>query len=388
MNPAESTVVELTRQLVQCASVTSHSNEGVSDRMYSGLKALGFQVRALEYLDQNGTSKIALEAKRPPEKAGPRPGGIGYFCHNDVVSVDGWNCVHGGPFDGNVSEGRLWGRGACDMKGSAAAAMKAISNIRESEQSGPIYFFVTGDEECGMNGADVIAKRSEFFAEMVQHDLTGIIGEPTQLQVVNAHKGGCHLDVYSEGIAAHSSTSDGKNANWKMIPFLSYLGELNDRCNSDLALQNPAFSPPSLSFNLVIENRPQSANITVGRSTCHIFFRPMPETPWQTVLSEIQSVAENKGLRVETVRTLPPLHTPLEHQALQESLALLSQEIPLAVCYATDGCFLQDLSGLIVLGPGSIEQAHRPDESITLEQLERGVNVFTRLFWHFACGKA
>lgn len=378
--------IELTQQFVSVDSVTTHSNAAIAELMREQLVSLGFETRKRNYQDLHGTEKIALEAKRSPPRpdSGDKQRGIGYFCHNDVVSVEGWNCAHGGPFDAAIADGRLWGRGTCDMKGSAAAAMAAISRLDPARQSAPIYFFVTGDEERGMGGAGVLASESEFFGEMVATQSVGIIGEPTELQLVNSHKGGLHLDVYSNGVAAHSSTADGKNANWQMIPFLSYMKELWERSESDATLCNQAFSPSTLSFNIVIENRPAMGNITVGESICRIFFRPMPNTPWQELTAMIQQKAESLGLRSKLLEPMPPLHTPAEREFVQAALAVLGQTEPIAVCYATDGCKFHDLQDLIVIGPGSIEQAHRPDEWISLEQMSKGTQVFASLFEHFA----
>ncbi len=235
-----------------------------------------------------------------------------------------------------------------------------------------------------MVGADILAERSEYFSEMVERQSVGVIGEPTELQVVNSHKGGCHLDVYSAGVAAHSSTAEGKNANFQMVPFLGYLLELHERTKSDAQLQNSLFSPSDFSLNFVIENHPASANITVGKSICRIFFRPMPDTHWQAVFQEIQDQAQEMGLQVEPLRPLPPVHTPADSQCVASVMKLLGQTKPLAVCYATDGCCFQALDNLIILGPGSIEQAHRPDEFIELDQLHRGVTVFEQVFRSFA----
>lgn len=375
--------VKTAQQWIQLESVTQNSNAAVSQAMQRQLEQLGFSVITLPYVDGNGTSKLSLTAKRDCPKPSQRAG-IGFFCHNDVVSVEGWDCPHGGPFEAAIAHDRLWGRGACDMKGPIAAAMAAVAQIPQSDQTAPIYFMITGDEECGMAGARVLADRSEHYAEMVSQRAVGIIGEPTELQVVNAHKGVCHLDVSCSGVAAHSSTRDGLNANWQLIPFLESVRQIAERCDTEAALQNAAFSPPTLSLNLIIENHPCSANITVGKAICRIFFRPMPDTAWESLMQELCDHAGRHKLTVSHL-TLPPLYTPAESTFVQTALRLLDQPQPLAVSYATDGCCFDQLSDLIVLGPGSIEQAHRSDEWIALEQLQKGVQIYTKLFRHYAC---
>ena len=218
---------------------------------------------------------------------------------------------------------------------------------------------------------------------MVERRVPGLICEPTSLQVVNAHKGGCHLDVTSHGVAAHSSTAEGRNANWAMIPFLHFVEQLNARCHSDSRLQNSRFSPPTLTMNIVLENIPQSSNITVAKATCRIFFRPMPDTDWQSVLKELVATAEQMELGVNLKPPLGPLNTPADSPLVQTALELLGQTQPHAVSYATDGCCFEELSELVVIGPGNIAQAHRSDEWIELDQLHRGVHAYQRLLEHY-----
>ena len=382
--------LDIARKLVAINSVTSRSNATVAICMRDHLTSIGFDVEQLVYLDNAGLEKIALVGRRGPEpsaatnsKSG-RCSGIAFCCHNDVVSVDGWDAPQGGPFDAVVTEGRLWGRGSCDMKGPIAAALAAIERIATDEQTCPIYFLVTGDEESGMQGANAVVSQSKYFAEMRAAGTVGIIGEPTELRVVNAHKGGCHFKVTSHGVAAHSSTADGRNANWALIPFLSYLRDQSVRCESDPLLLNHRFSPPSLSMNVVIKNEPAASNITVGKATCQIFLRPMPEVDWRSFAEEIIATAVSMGLQVSPMAALEPLHTADSNPVLRQVLDALGQPQPEAVCYATDGCCLRALENLIVLGPGSIEQAHRPDEWISLDQLNRGVKVYEQLFRLFS----
>ncbi len=393
----EKDVEKIARQLIAIDSVTSASNAQVSDFLADTLLELGFEVVKFPYIDSQGTPKVTLAAKRAASRStaasgsgdssqalADNSGGIGFFCHSDVVSVDGWDCPHGGPFSAAVAHQRLWGRGACDMKGPIAAALAAISRLDPKPQRAPIYFFVTGDEECGMAGARLLTEQSDYYRELVDARAAGVICEPTSLRVVNAHKGGCHLDVTSSGVAAHSSTAEGRNANWQMIPFLHFLWQLNTRCESEARFQNARFSPPTLTLNLVIENQPQSSNITVGQTRCRIYFRPMPATDWQYVLDELLNTAHQMGLQVHAFPPLAPLDTPLDSPLVQTALRVLGQSAPQVVSYATDGCCFEQLPELIVIGPGNIDQAHRPDEWIELEQLRRGVDVYQRLLEHYA----
>ncbi len=375
--------LEIARKLVAIDSVTSRPNADVAHCMRELLTSIGFDIEPLVYLDNGGLEKTAIVGRRGPAPSSTpigQQGGIVYCCHNDVVSVEGWNAPHGGPFDPVVAEGKLWGRGSCDMKGPTAAAIAAIERIPVERQKYPIYVLVTGDEESGMQGARAIVSRSNYFAEMQAAGTVGIIGEPTELRVVNSHKGGCHFKVTSQGIAAHSSTADGRNANWALIPFLGYLSEQFKRCESDPLLLNKRFSPPSLSMNVVVKNEPAASNITVGKATCQVFLRPMPNVDWRGFVDAIVATAQSMGLQANPVAALEPLHTPDSNPFVRAVLDAVGQAAPDSVCYATDGCCLRALENLIVLGPGSIEQAHRSDEWISLDQLYRGVEIYEQLF--------
>ncbi len=387
--------IETTVRLVQVPSVTDGSNAEVTEVLAKLLRELGFEVLVSDYTDAHGTVKQLLEAKRAAKASGDACGGndagtngqaVAYFCHTDVVSVEGWDAPAGGPFDAVIHEERLWGRGACDMKGSIAAMLAAISRIDAAEQVAPIYFFMTGDEENGMVGADRIASDSTWFAEARDASALGIIGEPTELSTVNAHKGGCHIDVIAQGVAAHSSTSDGDNANWKLIPFLSDLREIVARSESQPEYQNRLFDPPTLSINIVVHNSPAMSNITVGEAVCEVFFRPMPDTQWKQIVDEILELAEKHGLAARPLRPLLPVFTPSDSACVQKFNEAVGQTTTHAVCFATDGCCLGGMENLIVFGPGSIEQAHRSDEWISLDQLHRGTDVFQKILERFVLG--
>lgn len=378
--------LNIAQQLIAIDSVTSHPNHAIASLMDGQLRSLSFELERIEYQDNAGLDKVALIGRRGPAATSAAPG-IVYSCHNDVVAVDGWHAPYGGAFEPVVADNRLWGRGACDMKGPIAAAMEAVARIPLDQQVAPIYFLVTGDEESGMRGAQMIVDRSHLFAEMRAAGTVGIIGEPSELRVVNAHKGGCHIHVTARGVAAHSSTADGRNANWLLVPFLNYLREQFERTESDTTLQNTSFTPPTLSMNVIVNNEPAASNITVGKASCHIFIRPMPNVDWRGFAEQLVDSARAMGLESHIGIAHEPLFTPAEDPLVQNALAIVGQAQPQSVCFATDGCSLSSLKHLLVLGPGSIEQAHRSDEWIALDQLAQAVQLYEQLFRSYAVAR-
>jgi acetylornithine deacetylase len=372
----------IAQELIRQDSVTSGSNQACAVLLQQMLESRGFEVNRQAYRDVNGIDKHNLSAVRQGRETTDK--GLAFLAHSDVVSVDGWRTPNSiGPFEGGVEGERLWGRGACDMKGPIAAAIASIDAVSTAQQTAPIYFFVTGDEECGMVGARQLVQQCPIFKQMVTAQSVGVITEPTQLRVVNTHKGGCQFTVSSHGIAAHSSTTAGLNANWQLIPWLNYVHELLRRIETDPALRNDAFDPPTLSLNIVLRNQPTAYNITVGLASCCLFLRTMPETAWQGLVDDLTKAARDSELDVSAISSLAPVHTPEDCPFVKTALEIAGHDKPDAMSYATDGCRYTDLANIIVLGPGSIQQAHRCDEWIELAQLYRGVEIYKQLLLRY-----
>jgi acetylornithine deacetylase len=266
------------------------------------------------------------------------------------------------------------------MKGSLACALAAASEIEPHEQTAPIYIVCTADEEVGMSGARHVNQFSKLFDEMVRNDTVGVIGEPTELQVVHAHKGGCRIEITARGISAHSSTKDGVNANWKLIPMLAKLGELQVLTETDPAYQNLEFDPPTLSGNIVITNQPLAANVTTSLARAAWFLRTMPKVNIQPLLQQVRESCEELGLECDLRYSIDPLWVDPNSKFVQQVIQLADCSHSEVVCYATDGGVLRRLKNLVVCGPGSIDQAHRSDEWISLEQLEKGTSLYRRFF--------
>ena len=210
-------------ELIRFDSVSSQSNVPVTDYAERSLKRLGFETERLEYDDAQGVRKACVVGK-----LGQGTGGLAYFGHTDVVPASPWFSDEHGPFQPTIKNGRLYGRGSCDMKGSVACMLAATERVRAIELQRPVYVTCTADEEIGYGGAREVAQRSQLFREMIAGNAKGIIGEPTNLEVVHAHKGTFGFVATSIGKAAHSSTREGLNANLAMIPFLAEMKAMHD----------------------------------------------------------------------------------------------------------------------------------------------------------------
>ena len=372
--------LEYAQRLVSFDSVSRKSNVAVTDYAESTLRSLGFEIERLEYDDAHGVRKACVVGKK-----GPGTGGLAYFGHTDVVPADPWFFTEHGPFEPTVRDGRLYGRGSCDMKGSVACMWAAAAAVPNEKLKRPIYVTCTADEEIGYGGAAEIARRSQLYREMVSGNSHGIIGEPTRLEVVYAHKGTYGFSAASRGRAAHSSTNKGLNANLAMIPFLAEMRAIHDELERDPAWQNPEFDPPGVSWNIGINDHTAAVNITPPQSICTVYFRPMPGQDPETLIERARAAAARCGVDFQRGHGGPALYVDPNSPFVREVLQLAGKSTPRTVAYGTDGVMLGDLKNILVLGPGDIAQAHTHDEWIDLAQLEQGTALYTRLVEHFCC---
>lgn len=367
-------------ELIRFDSVSSKSNVPITDHVERLLKQWGFEVERLEYDDKAGVRKASIVGK-----LGQGTGGLAYFGHTDVVPASPWFTDEHGPFEPTIKGDKLYGRGSCDMKGSVACALAAVERIRPSELKQPVYITCTADEEIGYGGARAVALRSTLFREMVAGDTKGIIGEPTNLEVVYAHKGTFGFAATSIGKASHSSTREGLNANLAMIPFLAEMKAIHDEVENDPAWQHSEFDPPIVSWNIGINDFTYACNITPPQSVCTVYFRPMPGQNPEILLERARKAAERCGVQFEFRSGAMPLYVDPKSEFIQELLQLADRPQPKTVAYGTDGAMLTELKKMAVLGPGHIAQAHTWDEWIELSQLERGTNLYEKLIRRWCC---
>jgi len=301
------------------------------------------------------------------------------------VPADNWFTDEFGPFEPTVKEGRLYGRGSCDMKGSVASMLAAAARFSASELKNPIYITCTADEEIGYGGAKDVASRSALFRDMVDGHSRGIIGEPTRLEVVHAHKGTYGFEAISRGRAAHSSTREGINANLAMIPFLAEMKAIYDETETDPKWQNGEFDPPTLSWNIGINDHTKAINITAPQSICTVYFRAMPGVDVEALMDRARTKAEECGLEFRPTVGVAPLYVDPQSEFIRDVLQLAGREASSTVAYGTDGSSFLAMKNLVVFGPGDISQAHTNDEWISLDQLERGTDMYARAIRRWCC---
>jgi acetylornithine deacetylase len=376
--------IDILQKLVGHPSVSSTSNTAVSEAAAEVLAELGFEVEQTTYVDPHGVTKMNLVAQRQPAATGStEAGGLAYFCHTDVVPADDWTGPGGDPFQGVVQNDRIYGRGSCDMKGSLVAMLSAAARASRQEQRAPLWIVCTADEEVGFLGAKDLVKNSAAYRNIVESQPLAIIGEPTRLSVVHAHKGIVGMRITSQGRAAHSSTTDGINANEAMVPLMQTLLDIRKQTEQSDAYHDHRFDPPVLSWNFGISDGCKAVNITPAKSVAWVSLRPMPGIDGRDLMQVIAERAETLGLQYEVCEGGAPLWIDPDAACIRDLCALAGGH-PKTVCYGTDGGEFNELKHRVVCGPGDIAQAHTSDEWLEVEQLSKGIDLYEKAL-HFWC---
>ncbi len=361
--PAPTDVTSLLQQLIRIPSVNPAGEPGTP---HTGEQAIA---EWLADFTRSFGGEPSLEPVQPnrPNLLVRFPGGAGkprvvLAPHLDTVSVGGMSID---PFGGDIHDGRIYGRGASDTKGSIAAMLWALHELQGQWEALPFEIWFAGlmGEEAGNDGARALAP-------MLRADWV-IAGEPTLCQVVHRHKGACWLELETLGIAGHGSNPrPGENAILRMATLLPQLQAVADRWAADA---DPDLGSSTL--NIGVMQGGTKVNIVPSRCRAELDLRVIDlSNRWQRELEEVIAThAPHTTLTAS--RTLPPLNTPRDHPMVQQLLASGSKLIT-APWFCDAAIFSAAGIPSVALGPGSIAQAHTADEWIAIEELERGAKFF------------
>ncbi|MFP4634707.1 MAG: acetylornithine deacetylase [Nitriliruptoraceae bacterium] len=334
-------------------------------------------------VDSSG-SKANLIARIGP----PVPGGVVLAAHTDCVPVTGqpWTTD---PFSVVRSDGRLQGRGVADMKGFLAVVLASLPRLAAAQLLRPVLLVLTYDEEVGTIGAPSAVDR--LLATQPRPGAV-IVGEPTNLEPVTAHKGVRAFATSVEGRDGHSSQPQhAANAIAALVRVATYIDDLATRHRE--AAADPRFTPPHTTFNLATIRGGQAINIVPRYAELTWEYRPVPADDSTAIVDEVAAFAEAQvlpRLRATTghgLITFQPtaIARGLEAEPSGEAERLVRRmtgcdQPSRTVPFGTDGGHFQ-AAGLstVVWGPGGIEQAHQADEWIEIEQLETCASVVARL---------
>ncbi len=376
---------EMLAKLVSFPTVSRESNLPLIDFAEEYLASHGVSSRRV--YDETGT-KANLYALVGPETEG----GVVLSGHTDVVPVDGQDWTSD-PFTVVERDGKLYGRGTCDMKGFDALALALVPDMLKAGLRKPIQIALSYDEEVGCLGAPrMIAEMRETLPKAA----AVIVGEPSLMKVVTQHKGSVGLITKVHGFEVHSSLMHtGVSSVMQGARLVNWMRE---RTLENQAKADPAspFEPPFTTLHSGIIKGGTAGNITAKYCEVMSEFRVCPpETPqgwlddYLAFVAEVE--AEMKAIRPEarievTKRMMNPACQREENGAAEAlARALTGDNSENVVSYGTEaGQFQEGGYSTCICGPGSIAQAHQPDEYITVKEYEAGEAFMRRLIERLA----
>ena len=372
--------IELLKTLVAFDTTSRESNLGLIEFVRDHLLSLGIQSR-LSYDAQKRKANLFATF-------GDMPGrGIVLCGHTDVVPVDGqaWDT---NPFQAHIADGKIYGRGAVDMKGFIAASLAMLPAYIASDLKQPLHLAFTYDEEIGCIGVQTLIR--DLQAANI-HPAGCFVGEPTRMQVMTGHKGMRVTRCNVRGLEAHSSMAP------EAVNAIEYAGRLIEKIRN-MATQLRAEGPFDSVFKIP-HTTMQTGMIKGGAAPnivakdCEFVFdcRTLPQSNSDELINQIQAHAEvlkaemrkihaQSDITFETLANAAPLATAEEAPISYLGAALARNNLLGRVSFATDAGWLHQ-AGIpcVVVGPGDIEVAHKPNEFIEISQIEECLGFLDRL---------
>ncbi len=376
-----SAVIELLQDLVQIPSVnpqgdpgTIHIGEGaIAQFVGDYLLSLGMEVE-LQFVEKdrpNVIGRLKSKTSRCHILLGP---------HLDTVGVAGMAID---PFAATLRDGKIWGRGACDTKGSIAMMLTALSFLISENwrlENTDIWFAGLIGEESGNDGI-VYLMESDFFPKKGVKINFGIAGEPTDLKIVHRHKGALWLRIRIHGRSCHAAVAEtGENAILKIRRAMDYVAL--DLPKAYAHLEDPLLGKSS--FHLTTVRGGTKVNIIPDLCEIEVDHRSLPQELHSEIVERVKKALPE--CEVEVISDRPGLNTPPDNPYIQKLCSVLSKQssnTQLPSSFLTGApwfgdCSLMAKDGIpsIAFGPGSIHQAHTKDEFIEVASLESGAKIF------------
>jgi acetylornithine deacetylase len=373
-------VAEYLAKLVSFPTVSSATNLDLVRFVEAEMARSGARVR--RFPNEAGDKTNLLVSIGPDE-----PGGIIWSGHTDVVPTEGqaWTAD---PWTLRHRDGRLIGRGTTDMKGFLACTLAAVARIQVNQLARPIHLAFSYDEEVGCAGVGPMA---EWLGQSALKPRFAVIGEPTRMELVTAHKGGLIGWATVKGKPGHSSQPDRYvNAVMVAADLIAYINRIRSemRAGSQFEGLDPPYS--TIQVNLITGGL--HGNIVA--EACRFFWemRIIPGESDIAVLNRMETyarehlepamkaIASDTGISFEVQARIPSLRPNADATIEAAILSVLGSESAKAVPFGTEAGIFQN-SGIpsVVVGPGDAGDAHQPDESIACDELDRCVEFLVRL---------
>lgn len=370
-------LIECLQQLIGTPSVSSvqpqhdQSNRPVIDLLANWLADLGFSIEIMPIPGQPDKANLIATL-------GTGPGGLILSGHTDTVPFNEqyWTSD---PFKLTERDNRLYGLGSADMKSFMGLAIEAVKQHDMKRLQSPLILLATADEESSMDGAVALVEADRPKAKYA------IIGEPTGLKPIRAHKGIIMESIRLKGQSGHSSDPElGNNAMEGMHQVISEI--LQWRHELQAKHHDPNFSVPYPTLNLGHIHGGDNPNRICGDCELHIDLRPLPGMSTDELRDQIDQriqtrLADSDLLyeRTPLIRGTEPMFTPADAEIIQMAEKLTGYQAE-SVAYCTEGPYLNSMGmQTVIMGPGHIDQAHQPDEYLPMEQIQPAVDLIGKM---------
>ncbi len=364
--------IQILERLIAFDTTSTKSNLELIDFVRNLLDDHGIDSRLVESDDR---SRANLYATLGPDDRG----GVMLSGHTDVVPTAGQDW-HSDPYRLEAGEDRLYGRGSCDMKGFIACVLAALPRMAEAPLATPLHFAFSYDEEIGCVGARRLADALTGFEVRPKF---GIIGEPTSMRMVTGHKGKLSYRVTFKGLACHSAyISSGVNAIEYAAELVTFIRGMNRRMQERNQV-DAGYSVPHSSFHVGSIRGGTALNIVPGECSFEFEIRNLPQDDLDALAHEIRHYADDvllaemrarhpdSSIRFDEISQYPGLHTPRDSPVIDFTRAINPIDaFGDNVSFGTEAGLFDEIGiNCVVCGPGSIEQAHKPDEFVGRDQL-------------------
>src|SRR6056297_984419 len=372
---------ELLSRLISYPTISDQSNLDMIAELSERLGDAGARVDV--WYDETG-AKANLFATLGPEG----DGGIVLSGHTDVVPVADQEWTSD-PFIAETRDDKVFGRGSCDMKGFIAACVGLAPYFAQRARHRPVHFAFTYDEETGCFGGQALI---ESLREKALRPSLAIVGEPTSMRVIEGHKGCFEYSTHFHGLAGHGSAPDrGVNAAEYAARYVNRLLDLKD----ELRARAPAtsrFDPPWTTINTGSLSGGVAHNVIASIAKLEWEMRPVQAEDAQYVkdtlrdycndvlLPAMRAVCPDASISTEVIGEVEGLEPADVNEAKDILMELTGANTADLVPFGTEAGLFQSYGmSAVVCGPGSIEQAHKPDEYVSLDQLQQCVDMLGRL---------
>jgi len=367
--------LKILSDLIAFKTVSGENNNSLINYCDDKLKALGAE--SFKTFDKE-KKRVNLFATLNT-KSGNDKKGIILSAHTDVVPASkSWNTD---PFKAKLKDEKVFGRGACDMKGFIACTLAIAPHFAKKDLKRPIHFSFTFDEETACQGAPILI--AELKKRNIQNAIC-VVGEPTNMKIIDAHKGCYEYTTHFEGLAGHGSAPDkGVNAVEYAVRYIDKLMELRNVLKN-MTPKDSVFNPPYTTLQIGGISGGIARNVIADKCKVDWELRPVTKSDGEFVnkemdklvnenlLPQMKKIYPNSSIKKEIIGEIIGFNREKKSEACELVSAITGDNSREVVSFGTEAGLFQEIGiSTVVCGPGSIEQAHKVDEFVTYEQLKK-----------------